>query len=142
VVAEVVRAPVERAWALSVDIDRAREWLPEDVVVEKLFDGPARVGSRYRESRWILGRRDVREYEISALEPLRASEVVSRGLGEFRFRLEYEAVDASTTRLTMSGSATGLGCLGVLAAPIVRSVLRKNMDLDFARLKAWIERAA
>ena len=137
---DVVRAPIERVYALSTDIDRAGEWLPKDVVVEKLTDGPARVGTRYRETRPVLGRRDVRVYEITILDAPRRSEVFAAE-GGFRFRLDYEALDASTTRLTMTGTVTGLGCLGVLAAPLVRRVMRKNMALDLAGLKAWIERS-
>ena len=137
---DVVRAPLERVWALSTDIGRAKEWLPAEVVVEPLTDGPARVGTRYRETRPVLGRRDVRIYEITVLDAPRRSEVYAAE-GGFRFTLDYEAVDASTTRLTMTGTVTGLGCLGVVAAPLVRQVMRKNMAVDLAGLKAWIERA-
>lgn len=136
----VVRAPLERVFALSTDIDRSREWLPKDVVTEKLTEGPARVGSRYRETRPVLGRLDSRVYEITVLDVPRRAEVLSSGGGEFRFRMDYEALDASTTRVTMTGSVEGLGCLGVVAAPLIRHVMRKNMDVDLAGLKAWIER--
>lgn len=136
---DIVRAPIERVYALSVDFDRAREWLPPEVAVEKLTEGPPRVGFRYRETRPVLGRRDVRVYEISVLEPPRRSEVFAAA-GGFRFRLDYEGVDASTTRLTMTGEAAGLGCFGALAAPLVRRVMRANMAKDLAGLKAWIER--
>ena len=138
---EVIQAPLERVWALSTDIDRAGEWLPKEVVVEKLTEGPARLGSRYKETRPVLGRRDIRVYEITILDAPRRSEVFAAE-GGFRFRLDYEAVDASTTRVTMSGTVTGLGCLGVIAAPLIRRVMRKNMAVDLAGLKAWIERGA
>jgi carbon monoxide dehydrogenase subunit G len=138
---EVVRAPLERVYALSTDIDRAREWLPPQVRTEKLGEGPLRVGTRYRETRPILGRLDTQVYEVTVLDPQRRSEVLADGRqGRFRFRLDYEAIDASTTRLTLSGEATGLGCLGVLAAPLVRRVMRHNMAIDLAGLKSWIER--
>ena len=127
-IVDVIRAPLERVWALSTDIDRAMEWLPKDVVIEKLSR------TSYRETRPVLGRRDSRVYEVSLDAPRRA-EVVSGG---FRFRMDYEAVDPSTTRVTMSGTAA-LGCLGVVAAPLVRHVMRKNMAVDLAGLKAWIE---
>ena len=136
-----MRVPIERVWALSTDVERTREWLPAGVLVEKLTEGPLRVGWRYRETRTILGRRDTRVYEVTALEPPRRSEVASRDGGEFRFALEAEALDVGTTRLTLRGAAE-LGCLGVLAAPLVRHVLRKNMEADFRGLKAWIERSA
>ncbi|HEX7898034.1 MAG TPA: SRPBCC family protein [Planctomycetota bacterium] len=137
-IGDVIRAPLERVWALSTDIDRAGEWLPKHVVVEKLTEGPARVGSRYRESRPILGRRDVRVYEITILDAPRRSEVFAAE-GGFRFRVDYEARGASTA-VTMSGDVTVLGCLGVVAAPLVRHVMRRNMAVDLAGLKAWIER--
>jgi uncharacterized protein YndB with AHSA1/START domain len=59
---EVIRAPLERVYALSTDIDRAREWLPSEVLTEKLTDGPLRVGTRYRETRPIRGRLDTPIY--------------------------------------------------------------------------------
>ncbi len=142
----IICAPLERVYALSVDIDRASEWLPADVKTEKLTEGPIRVGTRYRETRPILGRSDTGVYEVTILDPPKRSEVFtdgtrgSAGRGLFRFRLEYEPVTENSTRVTLSGSVTGLGCLGVIAAPLVRRIMRRNMVADLAGLKAWIER--
>jgi len=137
----IVRAPLEQVYARSIDIDRAAEWTPPDVHVERLTEGPLRVGSRYRETRRILGRLDTQVYELTVLDPLRRSEVVADSpRGRIRLRLDYEAVDAATTRLTLLGEASGLGCLGFLAAPLVRHVMRKSMAADLEGLTSWIER--
>ena len=139
----VVRAPLEQVYARSIDFDRVAEWVPPGVRVERLTDGPLRVGFRYRETRPILGRLDTQVYGVTVLDPLRRSEVVADSpRGRFRLCLDYEAVDAATTRLTLVGEASGLGCLGILAAPLVRHVLRKNMTADLEGLKSWIERKA
>jgi len=49
-ITETIHAPLERVFSLTNDIDRAMEWLPAGVRIEKLTEGPVRVGSRYRET--------------------------------------------------------------------------------------------
>ena len=139
-ISDVVKAPVARVFELATDIDRAREWLPPDVRTVKLTDGPTRVGSRYRETRKILGRDDTQVYEITLLDAPKRAEVCANGKqGEFRFRLDFEPVDDHTTRLIMSGTTARMGCIGFFFAPIIRHVMRKDMAGDLAALKRWIE---
>lgn len=145
-ITETIKAPLERAFALTNDIDRAMEWLPAGVRIEKLTDGPTRLGSRYRETRRILGRDDTEIYEITVYDPPNRSEVFadgrqgSAGRGEFRFRIVFEAAGPDATRVTLTASATRLGCAGVLLYPVVRSILKKHTIADVAGLKSWIER--
>jgi len=143
---ETIRAPIERVFALTNDIDRAEEWLPAGVKIEKLTDGPTRAGSRYRETRKVLGRLDTEIYEITVCDPPNRSEAVADGTkgtagrGLFRFRIEFSPAGPHATRVDLTGTVTRMGCLGVIAYPLIRSVLRGHSAADLAGLKAWIER--
>ena len=145
---ETVRAPIDRAFALANDIDRAMEWLPAGVRIEKLTPGPVRAGTRYRETRPVLGRDDTEIYEVSIYDPPRRTEVVAdgrqgtAGRGEFRFRIDFAAAGPDATTLTLTGSATRLGCVGVLLYPVVRGIMRRNILADVAGLTSWIETQA
>lgn len=143
---ETIQAPLGRVFALTNDIDRAMEWLPPGVRIEKLTAGPTRVGSRYRETRRIMGRDDTEIYEITVLDPPKRSEVWADGTqgtagrGLFRFRIDFAPEGATATRVILTGSATRLGCVGLILHPVVRGVMRRHTLADVAGLKAWIER--
>lgn len=143
---ETIRAPLDKVFALTNDIDRAMEWLPAGVRIEKLTPGPTRLGSRYRETRRILGRDDTEIYEITGFDPPRRCEVFAdgrqgtAGRGEFRFHIDFEPAGTDATRISLVASATRLGCVGVILYPLVRSILKRHTIADVAGLKAWIER--
>jgi carbon monoxide dehydrogenase subunit G len=143
---ETIKAPLDRVFSLTNDIDRAMEWLPEGVRIEKLTEGPMRVGSRYRETRRIMGRADTEIYEITVYDPPKRSEVRADGTqgtagrGLFRFRIDFMPEGANATRVILTGSATRLGCAGLLLYPVVRGIMRRHTVADVAGLKAWIER--
>lgn len=145
-ITETIHAPLEKVFALTNDIDRATEWLPNGVRIEKLTEGPVRLGARYRETRRILGRDDSEIYEVVAYDPPRLTETQADGTqgtagrGLFRFSIEFEASGPSATRVVLASSATRLGCLGVVAYPVVRRILKRHSVDDLAALKAWIER--
>lgn len=143
---EVIQAPLEKVFALANDIGRATEWLPAGVRIEKLTEGPVRAGTRYRETRRILGRYDTEIYEITVYDPPNRSEVLAdgrqgtAGRGEFRFRIDFAASGPDATRVTLTGTAARMGCLGALLGPVIRGILRKHSAADLAGLKTWIER--
>lgn len=145
-ISETIHAPLAKVFALANDIDRAEEWLPAGVRVEKLTEGPTRVGSRYRETRKILGRLDTEIYEVTVYDPPNRSEVVADGAngtagrGHFRFRIELTPTGSTATRVNLTAAVSRMGCLGVIAHPVIRSVLRGHSVADLAGLKAWIER--
>ena len=143
---ETIQAPLDRVFALANDIDRAMEWLPGGVRIEKLTEGPVRLGTRYRETRRILGRDDTEIYEVTAYDPPNRSEVSAdgsqgtAGRGLFRFQIEFAAAGPNATRIVLHGSATRLGCVGVVFYPVVRGIMKKHIVADLAGLKHWIER--
>jgi carbon monoxide dehydrogenase subunit G len=143
---ELLHVPLERAFALTNDLDRAMEWLPAGVRIEKLTPGPTRLGSRYRETRRILGRDDTEIYEVTIYDPPHRSEVCADGTkgtagrGEFRFRVDFAAAGPSATTVTLVATATRLGCGGLLLYPVVRGIMRRHSVADLAGLKAWIEK--
>lgn len=144
--AETIRAPIAKVYTLANDIDRAMEWLPAGVKVEKLTEGPLRVGTRYRETRKVLGRADTEVYEITVYDPPNRSEVYADGTkgtagrGAFRFRIDFAPAGTGATRVELTGAVTGMGCLGVILYPVIRGILRRHSVADLAGLKAWIER--
>ena len=144
-ISSTIDAPRETVFARMNDLDRAGEWMP-GCMVERRTPGPVRVGARWRETRRVFGRDWTEEYEVALLDPPERIEVFAdgrkgtTGRGEYRFRLEFEVDSASRTRVTMTGSATGMGVRGVILAPIMRAIMRRDMVVDLAAAKSWIER--
>jgi uncharacterized protein YndB with AHSA1/START domain len=142
----VIDAPIEKVFALIADIDRAREWMPADAKVERVTPGPLRVGSRYRETRPVMGKPDTEEYEVTAFDPPNLIEVYADGTkgtagrGGFRIQIFLDRAGPGATKVKMKGFVSRMGCLGIIAYPVIRGIMRQHLIADFAAVKAWIER--
>lgn len=60
-----IRAPLDRVWAVTLDVERWPDWTPTVTSVERLDGGPVQVGSRVRmkqplqpPSEWVVTRCD------------------------------------------------------------------------------------
>lgn len=142
---ETVNAPREKVFELSNDLERAGEWMPNLVRIEPLPGSPRGRGARWRETRRMFGRESTEEFEVTTFEPPSRAEMHvdgakgTTGRGEFRFRYDYEAAGPGATLVTLSGSVTGMGCLGAVLGVFFSGMLRKAIAKDLAAMKRWIE---
>ncbi len=95
--------PPEAAFAFVADFANSMDWDPGVATSERVDDGPARVGSRYRLGVRLAGRVAPMEYRITVFEPCRRVVLVGAGSGvsavdEIRFapagggtRIDYTA---------------------------------------------------
>ena len=60
-----IAAPPEKVFRLATDPDRFHEWMPGFVGVERMPPGPLRVGSRWRETRRMMGHEATEEFEVT-----------------------------------------------------------------------------
>ena len=89
--------PPEAACAYVADFANSMDWDPGVATSERVDDGPARVGSRYRLGVRLAGRVAPMEYRITVFEPSRRVVLIGAGSG-------VSAVDE--IRFTATGSGT------------------------------------
>lgn len=63
-VSGTIAAPRERVWEVLTDLDNAAVTIASITAVERLTDGPYAVGTRWRETRTMLGRAETHELEV------------------------------------------------------------------------------
>ncbi len=101
----------ETVFAALTDLDRAREWVPGLVELERLDDGPLGPQSRWRETRTFMGKEATEEFEVTSYGPPAVLEFRTRGDGShggeyvFRYRLVPQE---SGTRVQLRGEVRGL----------------------------------
>lgn len=133
-----VAADASRVWELLVDLDRAEERLSGVDRLERLDDGESfGLGTRWRETRTMLGRQASEEMEVTAVEPGR-SYTVEADSGGVRYRsvLGVEPTGPASSRLWMDFEGQPQGVVGkVLAATVgklaqrsTRKVMRQDLD--------------
>lgn len=108
----VIRAPVERVWALTVDIERWPELTPTMRSVERLDDGPLQVGSR---ARVVQPRQRPRTWTVTRLEAPHLFEWTTR-LGPIEMRAEHRLEQVpegcrNTLRVEVTGRGAALFAL-------------------------------
>lgn len=121
-----IEAPVERLWALTVEVEGWPRFTPTVTAVERLDDGPLRVGSRVSLKQ---PGQPSRVWTVTALEPPRRFAWSTRLPGVTMTGVhELAATDRGTRnvlRVELTGWASGL--MGVLARiPIARALAREN----------------
>jgi uncharacterized membrane protein len=141
-----VAAPVERVWSLATDLAGAPAVMSGIDSVEVLTPGPFAVGTRWRETRTMMGRSATEEMTVTAVDPGRGYTVEAESSGvryvsTFAFA---EAADGGTdVRMSFGGtpSSAVARVLVAVTGPLARRSVAKALDRDLADLAAAAERA-
>ena len=131
-----IAAPPHQVFDRYVDVARWPEWLETMTSVERLDDGPLRVGSRTRIKQPKL---PVAVWEVTALEPGRSWTWVARGPGVFTTasRVVNPAGDGSH----VTASLDQQGPLGGVLGRLTKGMTERYLRIEGESLKAQVEGA-
>jgi uncharacterized protein YndB with AHSA1/START domain len=143
-----VAAPADRVWALMTDIANSPRVMTAIESVE-LLGGPPEfgVGTRWRETRTMFGKRATEEMTVSAVDPGRSYTVVAEGQGaKYASTLAVvpEGDAACTVTLTFGGEPTSTASR-IMAATVGRLFIgatRRALEADLADLARAAESPA
>lgn len=134
-VQKTIRAAPERVFAISTDLENLPERVSGIESVEVLTEGPMREGTRWRETRTMLGKQATEEMWVTRFEPPRSLVVEAESHGAHyrtEFRFEPEGLG---TRVTMVFGARPLtfaarifSVIGVLTMGSIRKALERDLD--------------
>jgi uncharacterized protein YndB with AHSA1/START domain len=135
----IVHASPHLVWAVLTDLDRAPEVLRNVTKVERMTDGPYAVGTRWQETRRMMGKEETEEMWVTESDPLRRTVVAASSKGaEYRttFELEHQPDDTTLLRCTFHGETpdpTGVqkllwAVLGRLGAKVTRKAIEQDLE--------------
>jgi uncharacterized protein YndB with AHSA1/START domain len=141
-----VAAPVQRVWDVATDLAASPEVVRAIDAVEVLTPGPFGVGTRWRETRTMMGRSATEEMTVTAVEPQRSYrvEAASRGahyVSTFAFTPSADGGTDVTTTFGGRPTSTVARVLGAVAAPLGRRAVTKALQQDLHDIAAAAERA-
>jgi hypothetical protein len=144
-VSQDIGAPVNDVFARCSDIEHGSEHVSGIKKVEMMTLGPLHLGSRWNETREVLGRLDDAEMEITAFEQDRAYTITHYKAG---FRIDttftFDPIPAGT-RVSVEFGLNPHGLLPSLLAPLEWAMAGRVRDVlshDLADLKGSIEGVA
>ena len=146
-VERAVAAPPALVWDIVTDIERSPDVVESIRSVERLDGGTGvGVGTRWRETRVLVGRQATEILRVSAVEPGRAYTVEAESRGtRYRSVLRVDP-DGAGSRLSMSFDAEPSGTVAKLLAATVGRVFegstRKALQKDLDDIAAAAEGAA
>lgn len=146
-VEQEVRAPVERVWAIITDLARSPEVMSGLDEVEILAGGEQfGVGTRWRETRTMFGKKATEDMQIVAVEPGRSYDVVAESHGS-RYESSLTVVPSVSgscvLTMTFQGvpTSTASRVLGATLGRLLVAPTRKAIERDLADLAAAAEAA-
>ena len=136
-VSGTVAARPERVWRVLTDLDHATTTIPSITAVERLTEGPYDVGTRWRETRTMLGRTETQELEVAEAVPEVRTVVSSVAEGVFYTTTMELNPQGGGTLLTITFAADQPGAsrlqrvlwtvMGPLGAAFTRRMLRREL---------------
>jgi carbon monoxide dehydrogenase subunit G len=138
-----VRSTPDRAFAVFTDLEAVGDRLSAIEEIELLTDGPIRVGTRWKETRELMGQSATEEMEIVEFDAPRRLVAQAESYGtRYTTQFEFEPEGAGTRiRVTFRAepqSWTARAMSTVLGGTMMGSV-QEMLAQDLADLKAWIE---
>ena len=144
-VSSQIAAPVERVFQMFTDIEHGAEHVSGIKKIETLTTGPFSLGTRWQETRDVLGRLDDAEMEVTAFELNRTYTVTHRKAGtRIDATFTFEPLDGGTS-VSIEFELAGHGLPAGLLSPLEWALSGKVRDVlsrDLADLKAAIEKVA
>ncbi|MEM6331460.1 MAG: SRPBCC family protein [Planctomycetota bacterium] len=141
---QTIHAPLERVFQLATDLPRAAEHISGVDRIELLTDGPIGAGTRWRETRTMMGRQATEELEITAFDPPRGYTAECDSCGcHFVSTFAMAEVEGGTeVRLTLATTAQSM--VAKLMSPLsalTMGAAKKAIEQDLIDLKQAAEAA-
>ncbi|MEV6314637.1 SRPBCC family protein [Streptomyces sp. NPDC051776] len=144
-----IEAPVDKVWHALTDLESAPRVLSGVQSIEVLTPGPFTEGTRWRETRRMLGRTATEEMYVTACEEPTRCVVESESHGahyvsEFDLSPEADVEGATTVRMTFSATPPGgfAGMLMKVFGGLGTKAVMKAIEQDLADVAAHVERPA
>jgi uncharacterized protein YndB with AHSA1/START domain len=141
-VTTVIAAPVERVFDVFTDIEHGAERVSNIERIEMLTVGKVRLGSRWRETRKVLGGRDSADMEVTAFERNRGYTIThEKGGARIDAVFTFQPV-ARGTRVDVGFTFASPGLPPGALAPVgwmIADKVRDVIDNDLDDLKASVE---
>ena len=134
-----VAAPIERAFAVFTELDKAAERIPAITSLEVLTDGPFGEGTRWRETRVMFKKEATEEMWVSGFDPPRGYSVDAESHG-MRYSTVFSFTpDGDGTTVTWKFTGTPLTLGTKIMSPIfnvlMKGVMKKCMLGDLEALR-------
>ena len=145
-VSRTVAAPVETVWAVATDLTAAPETLPGVTRVEVLEGEIFGVGTRWRETRTMMGREATEEMVVTAATAPSSYTVEADNHGvHYVSTFAFAPVGADRTEVTMTFAGTPTAPQNPLVKLMGRfglRMVRKTLEQDLADLARAAEARA
>ncbi|MEU8570024.1 SRPBCC family protein [Streptomyces pathocidini] len=150
VVERWIGAPVEKVWEALTDLESAPRVLSGVQSIEVLTPGPFGEGTRWRETRKMLGRTATEEMYVTASEEPSRCVVESDAQGahyvsEFTLSPETDEEGGTTVRMAFTATPPSGGVAKVLLklfGGLGAKAVRQAIERDLADVAAHVERPA
>lgn len=144
-VKRTIQVSQEIAFKSLLDLDAARHWMQGLVRMERLDDGPMRVGSRWKETRKMFGKEATEHFEVVEIEE--PEKIVLRvdgtkgttGKGEYIFTYRITS-SGEYSEITLHGEINGLTGLTKLFGKMMAGSFKKACEKDLDALKNYLEK--
>ncbi|HSF87127.1 MAG TPA: SRPBCC family protein [Acidimicrobiia bacterium] len=143
-VSKIVNAPADRVWAILTDLEGS-EFIVSGIESVEVLSGDDMfgVGTRWRETRKMMGREATEEMEVTAIDPGRSYTVEADNHGaHYTSGMAVTDIGDGKSRLTMTFEAeanTTGGKLMVGAAKLFKGATRKAIQQDLEDIAAAAE---
>ena len=144
-VATVVAAPVERVFDVFTDVEHGAGRVSNIEKIEMLTVGGVKLGSRWLETREVLGHRDSAEMEVTAFERNRTYTITHQKAGAQIDAVFTFEPDDDRTRVQVEFVLKSHGLPPGALAPVRLAIANKVRDVighDLEDLKAFIEQGS
>jgi len=144
-VATEIAAPVDRVFGVFTDLEHSAERVSNIHKIEMLTVGGFRLGTRWRETRDVVGRLDSAEMEVTSFERNRTYSIIHHKAGtQINALFTFSPVDGRTrveVEFTLGGHGLAAGALAPVGWAIGDRV-REVLSHDLSDFKQFIEQSA
>ena len=139
------QVPKKDLYTALLDLEAAKHWMQGLVQMERLDEGPMKVGSEWKETRKMFGTKATEQFEVVELEE--PDKIVLRcdgtkgttGKGEYIYTYTISE-SGNLSEVTLDGEINGLTGLAKLFGKLMAGTFKKACDKDLNALKGYLEK--
>ncbi|MBD1380509.1 DUF3284 domain-containing protein [Metabacillus arenae] len=135
-----IKAPVDKVFSFAIKPENSVQIMENVIKTEKLTEGPIQVGTKFKETREIRGRKAEAVIECTKFIQNEVYSVKSEAKGlEVTYHYRFKEVDQGT-QVDFDCQIKTSGIIMKLTKPLFTKILKKEDGEHLQKMKSMIER--